>query len=110
MQIREWALKCSIVLSMLYDQLAKDVYAELYGQFYKHQNPRIWTTSISGMFDLLHRYGFGFFEDDTVSTGDSGESEKPKAKSKKSSRQLYNTMEYLEPEDDDGTVAPRRNG
>ena len=97
MAVRDWALKCGTAFSMLYEQLAKDVYNELYVQFYRHQNTRIWTTSIYATFELIDRYGFEYFETDSTSTTNAdAEGEKPPEKSKKTHRQLYNTMEYLD--------------
>lgn len=61
----DWALKCSIVFSMLYDHLVEEVYSQLYAQMFKHQATSIWATSIRGMFELIERYGLErFYEKD----------------------------------------------
>lgn len=93
MVIRDWALKCGTAFSKLYEQLAKDVYNELHKQFYRHQNPRIWTTCINATFELIDQFGFDYFEAD-------GDGEKSMDKTKKT-RQLYNTMGYLDEPDED---------
>lgn len=89
--IRGWALKCGISFSLLYEQLAKDVYTALYKQFLQHPNPSIWAISISGLIELIDRYGFDFFEDEVPS--ENGETcDKPRvgqANKLKKSRQLY---------------------
>lgn len=96
MSLRDWALKCGIACSMLYEQLAKDAYNRLTNQFYKHHNTFIWTTSIKGAFELTDKYGFEYFEQE-------GEVDKNVSKTKKT-RQLYNTLGYLDeqPDDDEG--------
>lgn len=111
MVMRDWALRCGTAFSMLYEQLAKDVYNELYVQFYRHQSTRIWTTSIASLFELIDRYGFDYFESDTVPVGAAGggggggstdnDSEKQADKAKKTHRQLYNKMGYLDEQDDE---------
>lgn len=88
MVIRDWAIRCGATCSMLYENLTKDVYTELYMQFYLHHNTRIWTTSISATFELIDKYGFDYFE--AVDDGN-----KISDKSKKT-RQLYDTMGYLD--------------
>lgn len=95
MSLRDWALRCGIACSMLYEQLAKEAYNRLTAQFYKHHNTCIWTTSIKGAFELIDKYGFEYFEQD-------GEVDKTQSKAKKT-RQLYNTMGFLNetPEEDD---------
>lgn len=96
MFVRNWALKCGTAFSKLYEQLAKDVYNELHKQFYRHQHTRIWTTCINATFELIDQYGFDYFEADA-------ECEKSTEKGKKT-RQLYNTMGYLdEPDEDEST-------
>lgn len=96
MSLRDWALKCGIACSMLYEQLAKDAYNRLTDQFYKHHNTFIWTTSIKGAFELIDKYGFDYFDQD-------GDVDKNVPKAKKT-RQLYNTLGYLDeqPDDEDG--------
>lgn len=96
MDSRDWALKCGTAFSMLYEQLAKDVYNELYVQFYRHQCPQIWTTSITAIFELIDCYGFDYFEMDGVrgiaggsTTSGDNDSEK---QVKRTHRQLYNKM------------------
>lgn len=97
MVIRDWALKCGTSFSMLYEQLAKDVYNELHLQFFRHQTTRIWITSISATFELIDRYGFDYFETDTVTVGG-----KHSDKSKKTYRQLYNKMDgYMDDPDEE---------
>lgn len=98
MSQRDWGLKAGIACSMLYEQLARDVFGELTSQFFKHHITRIWATSITGTFELLDRYGFMHFEKDM-------DGDKNSAKTKKT-RQLYNTMDYLEePEEDEGNTS-----
>lgn len=96
MSLRDWALKCGIACSMLYEQLAKDAYNRMTNQFYKHHNTFIWTTAIKGAFELTDKYGFEYFEQE-------GEVDKNVSKTKKT-RQLYNTLGYLDeqPDDDEG--------
>lgn len=96
MVIRDWALKCGTSFSMLYEQLAKDMYNELQMQFLRHQTPRIWITSISATFELIDRYGFEYFEMDQPNVED-----KHSAKSKKAYRQLYNKHGYLEEDEEE---------
>lgn len=105
MFIRGWALKCGISFSLLYEQLAKDIYAALYVQFFKHQNPHIWAISISGMIELIDRYGFDLFEEDSPGS-ENGDAEKRGDKLKKS-RQLYNSVDP--PDTDDDTETQRKN-
>lgn len=57
MEIRDRALKCAIAFSMLSQSLAKDVYEELYQQFIRHHQPRIWTTAVNGVCEMFDRYG-----------------------------------------------------
>ncbi|XP_036332520.1 condensin complex subunit 3 [Rhagoletis pomonella] len=91
--IRDWALKCGTACSMLYEALAKDVFEELYAQFFKNHNIRIWETSITCIFELLDRYGLDNFA-----------KQEEQSKSKKSGRQLYNTLEFLDSEDDSNVL------
>lgn len=98
MVIRDWALKCGTAFSMLYEQLAKDVYTELNLQILRHQTARIWITSISAIFELIDRYGFEYFESESQNVV----SEKHMDKSKKASRQLYNKRGYMDdPEEEE---------
>ncbi|XP_059225519.1 condensin complex subunit 3 [Stomoxys calcitrans] len=89
--IRDWALKCGAAFSMLYEPLAKDVFDELYAQFFKNHNIRIWETAITCIFELLDRYGV-----------DSFIVQEEQSKSKKNGRQLYNTLEFIDVDDDTG--------
>lgn len=57
MEIRDRALKCGIAFSMLYQSLAKDVHEELYQQFVRHHQPRLWTTAVNGICEMFDRYG-----------------------------------------------------
>lgn len=57
MEIRDRALKCGIAFSMLSQSLAKDVYEELYQQFIRHHQPRLWTTAVNGVCEMFDRYG-----------------------------------------------------
>ncbi|XP_039954623.1 condensin complex subunit 3 [Bactrocera tryoni] len=91
--IRDWALKCGTACSMLYEVLAKDVFEELYSQFFKNHNIRIWETSITCIFELLDRYGLDNFA-----------KQESQNKTKKSGRQLYNTLEFLDSEDDSNVL------
>uniref|UniRef100_A0A0K8V8N4 Condensin complex subunit 3 n=2 Tax=Bactrocera latifrons TaxID=174628 RepID=A0A0K8V8N4_BACLA len=91
--IRDWALKCGTACSMLYEVLAKDVFEELYSQFFKNHNIRIWETSITCIFELLDRYGLDNFA-----------KQESQNKTKKSGRQLYNTLEFLDTEDDSNVL------
>lgn len=93
MSLRDWALKCSIACSMLYEQLVTDTYSELTAQFYKHHVTRIWITAINGTFELIDCYGFEHF--DKVFKSDECDN-----KAKKT-RQLYNTMGYLNEENEE---------
>ncbi|XP_014086147.2 condensin complex subunit 3 [Bactrocera oleae] len=92
--IRDWALKCGTACSMLYEVLAKDVFEELYSQFFKNHNIRIWETSITCIFELLDRYGLDNFA-----------KQESQNKTKKSGRQLYNTLEFLDSEDDSNVLS-----
>ncbi|XP_055916686.1 condensin complex subunit 3 isoform X2 [Eupeodes corollae] len=87
--IRDWALKCGTAYSMLYEALAKEIYEVLYAQFFKNHNIRIWKTSITCIFELLDRYGCSSFN-----------VEERQNKSKRNGRQLYNTLEFLDADDD----------
>ncbi|XP_058983219.1 condensin complex subunit 3 isoform X2 [Musca domestica] len=87
--IRDWALKCGAAFSMLYEPLAKDVFDELYAQFFKNHNIRIWETAISCIFELLDRYGVDNFV-----------VQEEQNKSKKTGRQLYNTLEFIDADED----------
>ncbi|XP_055625380.1 condensin complex subunit 3 [Toxorhynchites rutilus septentrionalis] len=89
---RDWALRCSITFSMLYDGLSKETFQLLYQQFFRNHCTRIWQTSIEGIFELLDRYGFEHFDVEAKKDGN-----------RKNVRQLYNTMDYLEQEDDANT-------
>ncbi|EDS29244.1 cap-G [Culex quinquefasciatus] len=95
---RDWALKCSITFSMLYDGLSKDTFQLLYQQFFRNHCTRIWETSISGIFELLDRYGFEHFD-----------VESKKDESRKNSRQLFNTRDYLD-QDDEGNSSNTGSG
>lgn len=88
--IRDWALRCGTAFSMLYEPLAKDVFDELYAQFFKNHNIRIWETAITCIFELLDRYGV-----------DSFAVPEEQNKAKKTGRQLYNTLEFIDEADDD---------
>lgn len=94
MEIRDRALKCGIACSMLYEHLAKDVHEELYQQFVRHHQPRLWTTAVNGICEMFDKYGIDFFTIDM-------DAEKPDgAKAAKRTRQLYNaTLEQDEAED-----------
>lgn len=105
MILRDWALKCGTSFSMLYEQLAKDVYNELNVQFYRHQSQRIWTTSISALFELIDRFGFDYFEIEPASGGD--ESEKQTDKSKKTHRQLYNKMGSIDEDEEESSKSSK---
>ncbi|KAI8114901.1 hypothetical protein FF38_05342 [Lucilia cuprina] len=87
--IRDWALKCGAAFSMLYEPLAKDVFDELYAQFFKNHNIRIWETAITCIFEMLDRYGV-----------DSFAIQEEQNKAKKTGRQLYNTLEFIDADDD----------
>lgn len=104
MSLRDWALKCGIACSMLYEQLAKDAYNRLTSQFYKHHNTCIWTTSIKGAFELIDKYGFEYFEQEGE-----GEVDKNASKTKKT-RQLYNTLGYLDEQPDDDESEQAKQG
>lgn len=62
MEIRDRALKCGIAFSMLYKPLAKPVHEELYLQFVRHHQPRLWTTAVSGICELFDKYGECYFK------------------------------------------------
>lgn len=97
MEIRDRALKCGIAFSLLYEQLAKDVHGELYQQFVRHHQPRLWTTAVTGISEMYDKYGINYFEAET-------DSEKPDDSKPKKTRQLYNMSsesdEQEEPERD----------
>lgn len=57
MEIRDRALKCGIAFSMLNQTFAKEVYEELYQQFIRHHQPRLWTTAVNGVCEMFDRYG-----------------------------------------------------
>lgn len=101
MVIRDWALKCGTSFSMLYEQLAKDVYNELYDQFYRHQNKQIWATSITATFELIDRYGFDYFETEGARGMAGGNGDNDNEKSKRTHRQLYNKMGSMEDQEDE---------
>lgn len=93
MEIRDRALKCGITCSMLYEHLAKDVHEELYQQFVRHHQPRLWTTAVNGICEMFDRYGIDFFTIDL-------DAEKPDGSKTKKTRQLYNaTLEQDEAEE-----------
>lgn len=87
--VRGWALKCGISFSLLYEQLAKDVYAALYKQFVKHPNTSIWAISVSGLIELIDRYGFDFFQEEVSSENGETCDKRGAANTLKKSRQLY---------------------
>lgn len=93
MEVRDRALKCGISCSMLYEPLAKDVHQELYQQFVRHHQPRLWTTAVNGICEMFDKYGIDFFTFDI-------DLEKPDGSKAKKTRQLYNaTLEQDEAED-----------
>lgn len=57
MEIRDRALKCGVAFSMLYQPLAKEIHEELYQQFILHYNTCVWTTSVTGICEMVDRYG-----------------------------------------------------
>uniref|UniRef100_A0A1B0GBP7 Nuclear condensin complex subunit 3 C-terminal domain-containing protein n=1 Tax=Glossina morsitans morsitans TaxID=37546 RepID=A0A1B0GBP7_GLOMM len=88
--IRDWALKCAAAFSMHYEPLAKDVFSELYSQFFRNHNIRIWETAITCIFELLDIYGVeNFVVQDEQN------------KSKKAGRQLYTTLEFVDGSEDE---------
>lgn len=87
--MRGWALKCGISFSLLYDQLAKDVYAALNKQFVKHPNPSLWAIAISGLIELIDRYGFDFFDEEVPSENGEPNDKRGGGNKLKKSRQLY---------------------
>uniref|UniRef100_A0A1A9WQH7 Nuclear condensin complex subunit 3 C-terminal domain-containing protein n=1 Tax=Glossina brevipalpis TaxID=37001 RepID=A0A1A9WQH7_9MUSC len=88
--IRDWALKCAAAFSMHYEPLAKDVFSELYSQFFRNHNIRIWETAITCIFELLDRYGVeNFVVHDEQN------------KSKRAGRQLYTTLEFVDGSEDE---------
>ncbi|XP_019549483.3 condensin complex subunit 3 [Aedes albopictus] len=89
---RDWALRCSVAFSMLYDGLSKETFQLLYHQFFRNHCTRIWQTSIEGIFELMDHYGFEHFD-----------VESKKDESRKNTRQLFNTMDYLDQDDDANT-------
>ncbi|XP_055535074.1 condensin complex subunit 3 [Wyeomyia smithii] len=89
---RDWALRCAVAFSMLYDGLSKDTFQLLYQQFFRNHCTRLWKTSIEGIFELMDRYGFEHFD-----------VESKKDESRKNARQLYNTMDYLGQDEDANT-------
>lgn len=97
MSLRDWALRCSVACSMLYEQLVKDSYNELTAQFYKHHITRIWITAISGTFELIDFYGFAHFEKIF-------ENKNPENNPKKT-RQLFNKLEYLNDNEEEEDTA-----
>ncbi|XP_037047138.1 condensin complex subunit 3-like isoform X5 [Bradysia coprophila] len=99
MDVRNWALKCGATFSLLYEQLAKDVFVALNKQFFDHHHTDVWTTSVGAMFQLIDRYGFSYFDEDP--NGEAGEKQKEKPKK---SRLLYNTTEYADDPEDDSTI------
>ncbi|XP_053684077.1 condensin complex subunit 3 [Sabethes cyaneus] len=86
---RDWALRSAVAFSMLYDGLSKDTFQLLYQQFFRNHCTRIWQTSIEGIFELMDRYGIEHFD-----------VESKKDESRKNTRQLYNTMDYLDQDED----------
>lgn len=63
--VRNWALKCAVSISMLYEQVALETFDELCSQIYHNQNTCIWMTAISGICEMIALYGLGFFESDS---------------------------------------------
>lgn len=90
--VRDWALKCGTAYSMLYEQISKDVYSELHSQFFKTSSSKIWKTSIDCIFELIDKYGFANFEIEEKTT--------TQTKDRKHNRQLYNTLEFLDLEEE----------
>lgn len=63
--VRNWALKCGISISMLYEHAAVETFDELSTQFFQNQNTAIWVTVISGVCELISLYGLRYFETDS---------------------------------------------
>lgn len=78
---------------MIYEPIANSVYGELYSQFFRNHNILIWEVSINCIMELLDYYGIEKF---TASNGSSMDSEK----NKRGARQLYNTLEFMDDEDE----------
>ncbi|XP_065086387.1 condensin complex subunit 3 [Ochlerotatus camptorhynchus] len=89
---RDWALRCSVAFSMLYDGLSKETFQLLYQQFFRNHCTRIWQTSIEGIFELMDHYGFEHFD-----------VEAKKDEARKNTRQLFNTRDYLDQDDEAST-------
>lgn len=67
MDTRNRALRCGIVSAMLNDRLAGDIYDKLYKQMLHHHNVIVWESSITGLFELLDKYGPDTFASPDVS-------------------------------------------
>ena len=93
--IRDWALRCGAACSILYESISKDVFDELYLQFFKNHNIRIWETSITCIFELLERYGIDSFV----------VKEQQEKVKRTAGRQLYNTLEFIDAEEESSANA-----
>lgn len=58
--IRNSAIKCAIVYALKYKPLTKEVFNVLHAQLIHHHNARIWTTAITGFFDLFSKHGTSY--------------------------------------------------
>lgn len=94
--VRLWALQCATAFSLLYENIAKDIYTSLCKQFHKSNNVSLWKISIRCLFELLDCYGVDYFDRDE-------KAQEPTTSSgiKRNGRQLYNAREN-ERWDDDG--------
>lgn len=67
METRNRALRCGAVCGMLNERLVDDIYNRLYQQILRHNDAIIWESSITGLFELLDRYGLDRFASPDVS-------------------------------------------
>lgn len=88
--IRIWALKSATACSMLYESLAKETFHLLKNQMFSCTNVAIWETAITGITDLVLRYGIDKLEVNTNTTDIS------QNRSKRGGRTLYTNEEEEE--------------
>lgn len=86
-------MKCGAAFSILYEPIANSIYGELYSQFFRNHNIIIWEVSITCIMELLDYYGIEKF---TSANETSAETDK----NKRGARQLYNTLEFMDDDDE----------
>lgn len=91
MLIRIWALKSATACSMLYESLSKEVLHILKNQIFNCTNVSVWETAITGITDLLLRYGIEKLEVNKNVTSDMTQN-----RSRRGGRTLYSNEEEEE--------------